>query len=171
VTPTPTVEPAEAAPARREPVRTAAAQTAAAEPPQPAASSAPAQPRQAPQPSPGSERPSEQAKPAPVSPPRSEAGPTRQVARTPASSQSGQSAPKRSAQSAAAAATFPEVSVSRVRWHPDPERRVAWIELEQAGPLEAREGDIVAGVMVRRIDPGAVEVQVGASKLLIPLEP
>jgi hypothetical protein len=118
-----------------------------------------------------STRTSAQAKPAPAKPPPTAQRPAQQVARAASSTQAGQGAAKPSSQAAESMSGFPTVTVSRVRWHPDPERRIAWIELEQAGPLEAREGDIVAGVMVRRIDPGAVEVQVGGSKRLIPLSP
>jgi hypothetical protein len=34
-------------------------------------------------------------------------------------------------------------------------------------PVDVREGDIVAGVAVRRIDPGAVELTVGTSRMLV----
>ena len=56
---------------------------------------------------------------------------------------------------------FPDLSVEAVRWHPEPERRVARILLDGTRPVEAREGDIVAGVAIQRIDPGAVEVRLG----------
>jgi hypothetical protein len=72
---------------------------------------------------------------------------------------------------AAEALPFPKVVIERLRWHPDPARREARLQLEQAGPLIAHEGDIVAGVLVRRIEPDAVEVQVGSARRLIPLVP
>jgi hypothetical protein len=65
----------------------------------------------------------------------------------------------------------PQVSVLSVRWHPDPARREVSIEMPQAGPLEAREGDIVAGVLVKRIEPAAVEVQIGDSLIVVPVTP
>lgn len=62
---------------------------------------------------------------------------------------------------------FPQVVVTRVRWHPDPARREARVELDHAGPFDAREGDIIAGVMVRRIEPAAVEVGIGGKRALV----
>ena len=66
---------------------------------------------------------------------------------------------------------FPELRVESVRWHPEPERRVARVQLEEAGPLEVRQGDIVAGVLVTLIDPAAIEIQLGTSRKRVPLEP
>ncbi len=66
---------------------------------------------------------------------------------------------------------FPTIRVESVRWHPEPERRVAKVELEEAGPLEVRQGDIVAGVLVTLIDPAAIEIQLGTSRKRVPLEP
>jgi hypothetical protein len=66
---------------------------------------------------------------------------------------------------------FPNVRVTTVRWHPDAERRVAWIDLPQVGPLEIHEGDIVSGVLVVRIDPGAVELAVGSEHRRVALGP
>jgi len=60
--------------------------------------------------------------------------------------------------------TFPEVRVESIRWHPIPERRIASLRFEQQNVPEAREGDIVAGVLVYRIDPGAVELRVGSAQ-------
>ncbi len=57
--------------------------------------------------------------------------------------------------------SFPDLSVETVRWHPEPERRVARILLDGTRPIEAREGDIIAGVAIQRIDPGAVEMRLG----------
>jgi len=56
---------------------------------------------------------------------------------------------------------FPRLTVEQVRWHPAPERRVARILLEDTRPVEAYEGDIIAGVAIHRIDPGAVELRLG----------
>jgi len=62
---------------------------------------------------------------------------------------------------------FPEVSLEAVRWHPDAERREARLMVDNRRPVDVREGDIIAGVAVRRIDPGAVELTVGASRMLV----
>ncbi len=59
------------------------------------------------------------------------------------------------------AAGFPDLSVQRVRWHPQPERREALILLDEMRPIDAREGDIISGVVVHRIDPGSVEFRLG----------
>lgn len=59
---------------------------------------------------------------------------------------------------------FPEVEVVSIRWHPIAERRVANLRFERQNAPEAREGDIIAGVLVYRIDPGAVELHVGSAK-------
>ena len=67
------------------------------------------------------------------------------------------------------ALTLPELSVERVSWHPVPERRSARIRLDGTRPIDAREGDIIAGVAIERIDPGAVEVRMGDALWLIQL--
>lgn len=59
---------------------------------------------------------------------------------------------------------FPELTVEVVRWHPDPDRRRARILLDGTRPVEARQGDIVAGVAIDRIDPGGVELRMGSSR-------
>lgn len=66
---------------------------------------------------------------------------------------------------------FPDILVQSVRWHPTPERRVATVQLEEAGPLEIREGDIVGGVLVRAIRPATVEVELEGMRKLLPLQP
>jgi hypothetical protein len=66
---------------------------------------------------------------------------------------------------------FPEVRVESIRWHPIPERRIASLQFEQQNAPEAREGDIVAGVLVYRIDPGAVELRIGSAQRVISPEP
>ena len=66
---------------------------------------------------------------------------------------------------------FPDLSVERVQWHPDPERREARILLGATRPVDAREGDIIAGVSVHRIDPGAVEMRIGKLSRLFPIGP
>jgi len=67
----------------------------------------------------------------------------------------------------AATLPFPEVSLEAVRWHPDAERREARLVVDNRRPVDVREGDIVAGVAVRRIDPGAVELMLGTSRMLV----
>lgn len=67
--------------------------------------------------------------------------------------------------------SFPDIRVDSVRWHPDPARRTAKVQFEAAGPLEVREGDIVAGLLVTLIDPAAIEVQLGENRKRVPLEP
>jgi hypothetical protein len=66
---------------------------------------------------------------------------------------------------------FPDVTLNSVRWHPDAERRVAEVDLPQVGPLEIHEGDIVSGVLVVRIDPGAIELQVGSAHRRVTIGP
>lgn len=56
---------------------------------------------------------------------------------------------------------FPTLEVEAVRWHPDPERRTALLLLDNARPVEAREGDIVGGLEIEKIEPGAIEVRMG----------
>ena len=68
------------------------------------------------------------------------------------------------AEPAPPATAFPEVRVDSIRWHPIAERRVASLRFERQNAPEAREGDIVAGVLVYRIDPGSVELRVGSAQ-------
>jgi hypothetical protein len=62
---------------------------------------------------------------------------------------------------------FPDLSVHQVRWHPDPARREALILLDEMRPFDAREGDIISGVVVHRIDPGSVEFRRGDTGFVI----
>ena len=62
---------------------------------------------------------------------------------------------------------FPPVRVESIRWHPIPERRVTSLRFEQQNVSDAHEGDIVGGVLVYRIDPGAVEIRVGSTSRVI----
>jgi hypothetical protein len=66
---------------------------------------------------------------------------------------------------------FPSLSISRIRWHPDPDRRTAVVERPGGIELEIREGDIVDGVLVRRIEPSALEFSVGSTRRRITLTP
>ena len=72
--------------------------------------------------------------------------------------------PRAADEPAPARAAFPEVWVESIRWHPIAERRVASLRFERQNAPEAREGDIVAGVLVYRIDPGSVELRVGGAQ-------
>ena len=67
------------------------------------------------------------------------------------------------------ALAFPELSLELVSWHPLPERRSARIRLDGTRPIDAREGDIIAGVAIERIDPGAIQVRMGDALRLIQL--
>ncbi len=57
---------------------------------------------------------------------------------------------------------FPEVRVVQIRWHPEAVRREAHLRVADQPELVAREGDIVAGLLVSRIDPDAVELRIGS---------
>jgi hypothetical protein len=51
----------------------------------------------------------------------------------------------------------PPVRVARTQWHPDPERRLAWVEVDGMTALrEVREGERVGPLVVREIEPAAV---------------
>lgn len=62
---------------------------------------------------------------------------------------------------------FPRIDVKSIRWHPDPSRRAARLIFEQMREIDAREGDIIIGVSIHRIDPGAVELRSGTARRLI----
>ncbi len=66
---------------------------------------------------------------------------------------------------------FPELALESVRWHPDPSRRVANLVVDRARGITVREGDIVRGALIHRIDPGAVELRVGTAKKLLQMGP
>jgi hypothetical protein len=66
---------------------------------------------------------------------------------------------------------FPLVVLESVRWHPSAERRAARMRIDQAGPLDVREGDIVAGVLIELIRPAAVQLRLGANTRLFFVEP
>jgi hypothetical protein len=49
------------------------------------------------------------------------------------------------------------VRVTRTQWHPDPDRRIAWVEVEGKTALrEVREGERIGPYLVREIEPAAV---------------
>jgi len=60
--------------------------------------------------------------------------------------------------------SFPDLALQSVRWHPNPARREARLLIEQSRTVDAQEGDIVIGVSVHRIDPGAVELRMGGER-------
>ncbi len=66
---------------------------------------------------------------------------------------------------------FPELALESVRWHPDPSRRVANLVVDRGRGITVREGDIVRGALIHRIDPGAVELRVGTAKKMLQMEP
>jgi len=66
---------------------------------------------------------------------------------------------------------FPEVRVDRIRWHPEAVRREASLRISDAAPIVTREGDIVAGLLVYRIEPAAVELRFGSQRKLTRLGP
>jgi hypothetical protein len=58
------------------------------------------------------------------------------------------------------------VRVERTQWHPSPERRVAWVEVEGVTALrEVREGERVGPYVVRKIEPAAVLFADGSVEL------
>ena len=58
------------------------------------------------------------------------------------------------------------VRVERTQWHPSPERRVAWVEVEGMTALrEVREGERVGPYVVREIEPAAVLFTDGSVEL------
>ena len=68
-------------------------------------------------------------------------------------------------------ADFPALELSSVRWHPDPSRRTASMVVDGVRRVSVREGDIVQGAMVHRIDPGAIELRVGTARERLQLGP
>ena len=68
-------------------------------------------------------------------------------------------------------ADFPALELSSVRWHPDPSRRMASMVVDGVRRVSVREGDIVQGAMVHRIDPGAIELRVGTARERLQLGP
>jgi hypothetical protein len=128
-------------------------QTAMAAPPKPKAAAAPkAKPKPKPAP----------AKAARKTPPPPEV--TREVVR---GEPSLDDAPAMNAAPSSPPVPFPVVRVESIRWHPVSARRVVSLKFEQENATDAHEGDIVAGVLVYRIDPGAVELRVGSTSRVI----
>lgn len=49
------------------------------------------------------------------------------------------------------------VRVARTQWHPDPDRRIAWVEVAGSVAMrEVREGERIGPYLVREIEPAAV---------------
>lgn len=57
--------------------------------------------------------------------------------------------------------SFPDLRLEAVRWHPDSTRREARLLLDSSRSVSAHEGDVIVGVAVHRIDPGAIELRLG----------
>jgi hypothetical protein len=66
---------------------------------------------------------------------------------------------------------FPVLEVQSVLWHPDPQRRSATILLDGQLATDAREGDLVGGVLVDRITPGSVEFRMGQERKRVDMAP
>jgi hypothetical protein len=66
---------------------------------------------------------------------------------------------------------FPDVQVQSVLWHPDPLRRQATVLLDGQLTTDAREGDLIAGVLVDRITPGSVEFRMGQERKRVDMAP
>ncbi len=66
---------------------------------------------------------------------------------------------------APAAPSAPAVLVERTSWHPKPERRIAWVQVEGLATRELHEGDVVGVLVVKEIRPSAVVFQHGADTL------
>ena len=92
--------------------------------------------------------------------------PVTRVERSPSVTRDAQKPPP-----ALAVPDFPELALESVRWHPDPSRRVANVVLGRARGVTVREGDIVRGALIYRIDPGTLELRVGTAKKLLQMGP
>jgi hypothetical protein len=58
------------------------------------------------------------------------------------------------------------VAVERTRWHPTPERRLAWVTVEGfAGVQEVGEGEALGALVVKEIKPSSVVSLHGADTL------
>jgi hypothetical protein len=58
------------------------------------------------------------------------------------------------------------VRVARTQWHPSPERRIAWVEVEGSTALrEVRQGERVGPYVVREIEPAGVVLVDGGVEL------
>jgi hypothetical protein len=157
--PAPAAEPSGPAPPAPEPSPT----EAPAAPPAPEPAVAPAPPPVAPAPpsDPVQAVVAETTAPAPEPAPSAEPAPTRRAAEptpspAPEAARPRPAPPKPRPAPAVARAPEPKVVVERTIWHPDPERRRAWVRLEGRASTELHEGDALGGVAVRRIEPSGV---------------
>ncbi len=66
---------------------------------------------------------------------------------------------------------FPDLALTSVRWHPDPARRMAQITIESVRGVEVHQGDVIQGATIHRIDPGAIEMQLGSARKLLRIRP
>lgn len=110
-------------------------------------------------------KPSESARPA--APKRAAAAKPGPAPRSSAGSAAGDAAPEtaRAPETAPVRSRVeadPELSVVSTTWHPSGERRHALIRLDSGETREVREGDSVAGLSVRRIEPSRVVLSNGA---------
>ena len=157
---------AEAAAQQQAAAQQGAAQAAAAAPPPlptPAPAAAPVQTAQAAPPA----QPAPQAKPAAVPKPKAAAAPKR-AAKPKAKPVVPEIQPDVVADTTPDAADpFPPVRVTSIRWHPLSARRLVNLRFEQQNVNDAHEGDVVGGVLVYRIDPGAVELRVGSTSRVV----
>ncbi len=115
-------------------------EAASAKPPAPAIPPRPAEPARTPAPAPRAAEPAR----SPAEQPPAEA--PRAAAKAP---------PDRTVEPVPSA-PFPAIRVERTSWHPVAERRVALIDVPHQGAQSVHEGELVAGVLVKRIEPSAV---------------
>jgi len=66
---------------------------------------------------------------------------------------------------------FPEITVANVVWHPEADRRRASVTIDQTPLADAREGDILKGIEVEKIEPGAVEFKLGSELKTVRIGP
>ena len=59
--------------------------------------------------------------------------------------------------------------VVNLRWHPSAERRLVRIRIDDSGPYDLHEGDVIAGVLIYRIHPASVEVREGNQTKMLTL--
>ena len=56
---------------------------------------------------------------------------------------------------------FPEIRVESVTWHPDRSRRRTTLSIDGVRSQDLREGDLMDGLFIDRIEPGSVDVRIG----------
>jgi hypothetical protein len=80
-------------------------------------------------------------------------------------------APQARTAAAAAPADAPEVTVVRLRWHPEARRRSASLTYEAREIEDAREGDMIEGIEIEEILPDAIVVRAGDALHRVALRP